>query len=236
MSDGLKVPNAASDRAHVVADVIELHLTWEVENLKHSISPAAAVNSFVGFAALFVPQIRGLAVSEFVGGEDNDNVHAEISAVNMKLMCWIIDQSVTLVETVTPEYASYQPVGWYEEGVKGLWHLDTCLEASCQQHMQCSPEAKIPTDWDAVPGLYSARMLEWAFTQLTWVNRMAGRLERKVGMVPNNYGVKVGLFGLTRQSLKNYLRHGQHQHEVAKHLADAKAAKEKAPGTANGGL
>jgi hypothetical protein len=221
-SDGLQVPNSASDRAHTVADVIELHLTWEVENLKHSVNPSAAVNSFTEFAALFVPQIQNLAVAEFVGGEETDEVREKISAVVLKLMCWIMEQSVTLAEAVAPQYLSYQAVRWYDEGVRALWDLDTCAQGAFWRRLQSFPEAKMPGSYAQVPGLYSARIMDWAFTQLTWVNKMAGRLQRKVDKVPNHYGVKVELFGLTRHALKDYLRHGQHQHGMPKQFLEDK--------------
>ncbi len=230
MSEGLKLPVSACDRGHVVADVIELHLTWEIENLKHCVNPSAAVNSFVHFAALFVPQIQGLAIAEFVGEEETDEVRAEISVVVLKLMCWIVEQTAMLAGFVTPQYTSYQSAGWHEEGVKALWDLDTCLEAACLQELHSFPEAKMPGSYTTAPGLYSARIMDWAFTQLTWTNKSAGRLQRKVDMVPNHYGVKVELFGLTRQALKNYLRHAQCQNEVARQLKEAEDAKAGAQG------
>lgn len=227
ISEGLKLPNSAFDRAHVVADVIELHLSWEIDNLKHTINPSAAINSFVEFAALFVPQIRGLAIAEFVGGEETDEVRAGISAVVLKLVCWIVEQSAMLGESLVPQYLPYQRAGWYEQSIKALWDLDTCLEAACQQRMQSFPEAKAPGSYTEAPGLYSARIMSWAFGQLSWVNKMAGRLQRSVDKVPNHYGVKVELFGLTRQALKNYIRHGQHQNEVAWQLKEIENAKAK---------
>lgn len=218
LSDGLKVPNCAADRARVVADVIELHLSCEIAGLRSSICPSVAVNSFLGFAALFVPQIQGLAIAEFVGGEETDEVRDEISTIVLKLMCWIVEQNVTLAEWVSPKYDSYQAGGWYDDGVKALLDLDTCLEAACQQKMNTFPEAKRLETCTEAAGLYSARIMDWAFTQLTWLNKMAGRLEWKVGPLPSHYGANVALFGLTRHALKNYIRHAQRQNEVARQL------------------
>jgi hypothetical protein len=65
--------------------------------------------------------------------------------------------------------------------------------------------------------------MNWAFTQLTWANELAGRIQRKVSMVPNHCGVKVELFGLTRQALKNYIRHGQRQIEVSRQVKEIEA-------------
>ena len=234
MSDGLKLPDSASDRAHVLADVIELHLTWEVQNLKHSISASAAVNNFVDFAGLFLPQIQTLAIGEFVGGEDTEEVRAEISIVVLKLVCWIVEQLIELAESVAPQYVPHQVAGWYDEGVKALWNLDTCLEAAWQRRLQCFPESKMPGSQTEPPGLYSPRIMNWAYSQLTGVNRVAGRLQRKVGMVPNHYGVLVDLFGLTRQSMKNYIRHGQTQIQVARQLKEVEQARARAMGQGKG--
>lgn len=199
LSDGLKVPNCAADRARVVADVIELHLSCEIAGLRSS-------------------QIQGLAIAEFVGGEETDEVRDEISTIVLKLMCWIVEQNVTLAEWVSPKYDSYQAGGWYDDGVKALLDLDTCLEAACQQKMNTFPEAKRLETCTEAAGLYSARIMDWAFTQLTWLNKMAGRLEWKVGPLPSHYGANVALFGLTRHALKNYIRHAQRQNEVARQL------------------
>jgi hypothetical protein len=199
MSDGLLVPNSASDRAHVVADVIQLHLTWEADNLQHNINPSFAINSFVEFAALFVPQIQGLAIGEFVGGEETNEVRAQFGAAVIRLMGWIVEKIVLLAERVGPQYISYQAMGWYDTGVRALWEIDTCLEAACRQRMLSSGEA----------GLYSAPIMNWAAGQLTWLNSMAGRLHQMVGMVPNHYGVTVPFFGLTRHGLENHLHQGQ---------------------------
>lgn len=225
MSDGVKVPNAATDRARVVADVIKLHLSWEIAGLMNSISPSAAVNGLVEFAALFVPQIQGLAIAEFVGGEETIEVRDEISAIVLNLMCWIVGQSVALAESVTPQHPTYQAVGWYEEGLKALGDLDACMEAAHQQKMTTFPEASMSDTYFEAAGLYSARIMNWAFAQLTWMNKMAGRLERKVGMVPAPDVSKVGLFGLTRQALKNYIRHAQRQNQVAEQLREIEDAK-----------
>jgi hypothetical protein len=224
MSDGLKIPDSVSDRAHVVADVIELHLTWEIHNLKSSISPLAAVSSFGEFAAIFMPQIQGLADTAFFGGEDTDDLCAEITDVVLKLMRWIVEQSAMLTEHVIPEHLSSEPGLWYDEGVKTIWDLDTCMEMACQQKLQSFPEVRSLGSLTEPPGLYSTRIMNWAFTQLTWANELAGRIQRKVSMVPNHYGVKVELFGLTRQALKNYIRHGQRQIEVSRQVKEIEAA------------
>lgn len=228
MTEGLKIPDLASDRARVVADVIELHLTWEFENLKHSISSSAAVNAFVDFAALFLPQIRSLALGEYVGGEETYEARAEISAIVLKLVVWIVEESAILAECVAPKYLPSQSSEWYDEGVRALWDLDTCLERAFQHRMHSFPEALILGSFTEAPGLYSDGILEWAFLQLTWANKVAGRLQRTVDMVPNQYGVKVELFLLTRQSLKNFIRHGQRQIEVARQLREAEFARANA--------
>lgn len=152
MSDGLKIPDSVSDCAHIVADVIELHLTWEIHNLKSSICPSAAVNSFGEFAAIFIPQIQGLADTAFFGGEDTDDLRAEITDVVLKLMRWIVEQSAMLAEHVIPEHLSSEPGLRYDEGVKAIWDLDTCMEMACQQKLQSFPRSE----------------LSWVFDQTTW--------------------------------------------------------------------
>jgi hypothetical protein len=234
MTQGLSMPDSASLRAQVVADVIELHLTWEYENLKHSMSPAAAINSFVGFTATFVPEIQSLAIAEFVGDEDTEEVRSEIANIVLKLVRWIVEHCVMLADFVTPQYLLSYVAGWYDEGVKGMWDIDTCFKAACQRMLHSFPEASMRGSYTEAPGLYSPRIMDWASRQLTWVNLMAGRLEEKAGMVPNHYGRFVQLFILTRLSLKEYLRHGQAQIDVARQLRQNELARAMIQGNGEG--
>lgn len=203
------MPNSASDRGRVLTNVVKLHLSREAEKLKYSISPAAAANSFVEFAGLFIPQIQDLAIAEFAGGEDTEAVRVDIITVVLQLVCWIVEQCAMLAESFSPHYITYEAVGWWDDKVRFLWILDECLEAACKQKILSFPEAKTPGTHTEARGMYSPRIMNWASTQLTWANNMAGRLQGKVGKVPNRYDVLVELFGLTRQTLETHIRRGQ---------------------------
>lgn len=225
MTEGLKVPNSASDRAQVLANLIELHLTWDVEHLKHCIDPSPAVNSFLEFAALYIPQLQGVAIAEFVGGEETVQVRNEIAVTVMRLVSWIVEQTVMLAEAVAPHYLSYHAVGLHEEGKRALWDLDACLAAACQQKMQADADVINIGYLGVVPPLYSRPVLDWAFKQLMWIETMAGRLETKVDQVPNHYGEKVQLFCLTKEALRYHLFQGQNHLKAAEGAPQAEAAR-----------
>ncbi len=208
VSDGLKMPNSAVERAEVLANVIKLHLNWEVENLKHGVNVSASLNSFVEFAALFLPQVQDLALAEYVGEEDTQRVRFMIATVVMNLMSWIVEICVKMVEHIAPIYLSFQAVRWYDQGLKALRAIDACLEAVCKHKIASFPEAKRPASDTRIPGLFSARIMKWASLQLVWANNMAEMLQSKAPMVPDQDGSLEEPFGLTRQALDNHIRVG----------------------------
>ena len=63
---------------------------------------------------------------------------------------------------------------------------------------------------------------------------MAERIQQKVDMVPNHYGVKVALFGLTRQGLENYLGQGRVHHQMSRQIAETEAARMSASAKEHG--
>jgi hypothetical protein len=212
---GMPVPNSAVARAHVVAQTIQIHMTWEIDNLKHSVNPSAGVNSFVEFVTVLFPQIQGLAVGEFAGEEDTPQVRAEISSTALKLLCWTVEQVVILARAVTPQYQSYQAATWSAESAKTLWDIDSALKKAYYHQLHSFPESKQMPPEVRVPGLFSPRIMRWAFTQLTWLNKMASGLQQKVDMITNPYGDRVELFTMTREALKTYIRQAQHNQGLA---------------------
>ena len=203
------MPNSAVKRAEVVANVIKLHLNWEVENLKNGVNASASLNSFVEFAGLFIPQIQDLALAEYIGEEDTTGVRFNIGTVTMNLLSWIVEMCVLMAEYHAPKYLSYQAVGWYDEGLKALRTIDATLEAACKHKMASFPEAKRLGSDTQMPGLFSDRIMKWASLQLVWANNMAEKLQSKAPMVPDQDGSLEEPFGLTRQALDNHVRHGQ---------------------------
>ncbi|KAF7509580.1 hypothetical protein GJ744_007618 [Endocarpon pusillum] len=208
ISDGLTMPNSAVERAEVLANIIKLHLSWEVENLKNGVNASASLNSFVEFAGLFVPQIRDLALANYVGGEDTVRVRYNIATVGTNLLRWIVEMFVSMAKHHAPKYLSYQAVGWYDEGLKALRAIDACLDTVCKNKMESFPEAKRPAPATQMPGIFHPRVMQWVNSKLDWVDDMAGKLQSKAPMVPNQDGSVEAPFGRTRQALEQHLLRG----------------------------
>ncbi len=201
------MPNSAVERAEVVANVIKLHLNWEAENLNNGVNGSASLNSFVEFAALFIPQIQDLALGDYIGGEDTVDVRCNIANVAMNLICWIVEICVLMAEYHAPMYLSYHAIGWYDEGLKALRAIDTCSEAICKHQIASFPEADILGSDTQMPGLFSPRIMNWATKRLAWANKMTAKLQSKAPMVPDQSGNSEEPFGLLRQVLDNHMRH-----------------------------
>lgn len=202
------MPNSAVKRAEVLANVIKLHLSWEVENLKHGVNASASLNSFVEFAGLFIPQIQDLARGNYVGGEETVRVRYDIATVATNLLRWIVEMCVWMAEHLAPLYLSYHAVGWYDEGLKALRTIDACLEAVFKNKMAAFPEARRLGSGSQMPGMFSPRIMEWVRSKLVWVNGMAEKLQSKAPMVPGPDGSLEVPFGLTIQALDTHLHSG----------------------------
>lgn len=203
------MPNSAIGRAEVVANVIKLHLNWEMDNLKHGVNGSASLNSFVEFAALFIPQIQGLAIAEYVGGEDTQNVRYGIATVVMNLLSWMLDVCVLMAEYHAPKYLSYRALGWYDEGLQALRAIDACLEVAFKNKIASFPEAKRLGSDTQMPGMFSRRIMKWANLQLVWANKMAEKLQSLAPMVLDEFGNLEEPFGRLRQTLDDHVRRGQ---------------------------
>ncbi len=201
------MPNSAVERAEVVANIIKLHLNWEAENLKNGVNASASLNSFVEFAALFLPQAQDLALGAYIGGEDTVDVRFSIATVALNLLCWMVELCVLLAEYHAPMYQSYHAIGWYDEGLKALMAIDTSLEAVCKHHIASFPEANILGSNTQMPGLCSPRIMEWTNKRRVWANKMAARLHSKAPMVPDLFGNVEEPLGLLRQALDKHMCH-----------------------------
>jgi hypothetical protein len=93
-----------------------------------------------------------LADTASFGGEDTDDLRAEITDVVLKLMRWIVEQSAMLAEHVIPEHLSSEPGLWYDEGMKAIWDLDTCMGNGLS--------AKV--------AVFSRSKVSWVFDRSAW--------------------------------------------------------------------